>query len=458
MYAIRTVQDITERYETLSVDSDMREDKHRLHHPVLQSATSIGNFIDACPIFDYPWFQRTWVLQEVVNAKAAAVRIGQDVVPWPVIVRLNDCIDRTGFRPHTGRKSLMPTLLRTLFPLAELDAFRTDPLKIDASKGHRGILEVITSGLDLDATDVRDKLFALLQFGQETEFAALPSELRPNYEKNAAQVFSDFTRWWVKTYRSLRILSTVHLSLGRTWQTTTCRRLSDVALDRPTWCLWPHGESSWTKATLGLASDTSYHASGLNRNPELELISRTGDPAILSLAGRKICTIERIGPFPYYQSRHMPQGLFEAYNSIFDPIGEHGSWTHRPDHSSAWTNSRERTEPPSAEGIHYLQSLHFHAHPEHALNTGSIECHDDCLFISVEGLFGLCPQTARPGDLIVVLYGGNVPYLLRERKESEDTPTRFEFVGECYLQGYMHGRAMQESEERRLEAEVFDLV
>lgn len=85
------------------------------------------------------------------------------------------------------------------------------------------------------------------------------------------------------------------------------------------------------------------------------------------------------------------------------------------------------------------------AHYEYAERTGgAIECHPSCYFTSSTRAKGLCPAGAKCGDLIVVLNGGGVPYLLRRRQTQPLTDPEAlvtTFVGECYLLGYMHGEA-----------------
>jgi hypothetical protein len=70
----------------------------------------------------------------------------------------------------------------------------------------------------MEASDPRDKIFALLPFGEETySISDLPDLARPDYTKSTVQVFTDFTRWWIETNSSLGILSAVHAQPGRDW-------------------------------------------------------------------------------------------------------------------------------------------------------------------------------------------------------------------------------------------------
>lgn len=61
------------------------------------------------------------------------------------------------------------------------------------------------------------------------------------------------------------------------------------------------------------------------------------------------------------------------------------------------------------------------------------------------GLIGLGPAVAEVGDLVCVLFGGHVLYVLRETKE----PQIYEFVGESYVHGMMDGAALECQNPRR---------
>lgn len=56
--------------------------------------------------------------------------------------------------------------------------------------------------------------------------------------------------------------------------------------------------------------------------------------------------------------------------------------------------------------------------------------------IASEGYMGLAPMTTKPGDIVCILFGGQVSYVLRQREDG----TYF-FVGECYIRGitWNHG-------------------
>jgi len=56
---------------------------------------------------------------------------------------------------------------------------------------------------------------------------------------------------------------------------------------------------------------------------------------------------------------------------------------------------------------------------------------------TTNGALACVPKDSREGDLICVLFGGEVPYILRP------TGTGFYWViGECYVHGIMHGESL----------------
>lgn len=67
------------------------------------------------------------------------------------------------------------------------------------------------------------------------------------------------------------------------------------------------------------------------------------------------------------------------------------------------------------------------------------------LLVTELGHIGLGPKRAEKGDLVCVLFGCSVPVVLRrfERPElSEQNARTFQFVGECYIDGFMDGEAL----------------
>jgi Heterokaryon incompatibility protein (HET) len=208
--SIQTVNTISDRYERSSPLNIAERDLVGLHDPLMKDL-NVHVFVDEWPLFDLPWFRRTWVVQEIFNARAVVVCCGEDTLTWPMVLRVNKCIGLSGMKMNSSYKALMPPIFEDLFD----SRVATDSTWSTGAE----ILEILIKGLDLDAADPRDKIFAMLQFGKETrDLSLLPADLVPDYRKSTAEVFSNFTKWWIMEHRSLRILSAIQALEGRTWQ------------------------------------------------------------------------------------------------------------------------------------------------------------------------------------------------------------------------------------------------
>lgn len=64
------------------------------------------------------------------------------------------------------------------------------------------------------------------------------------------------------------------------------------------------------------------------------------------------------------------------------------------------------------------------------------------LMVSRNGCTGMAAEKAMKGDLVCVLFGCSVPVLLRKSDDKDS----FKLIGECFLDGYMDGSALQWSE------------
>lgn len=63
-------------------------------------------------------------------------------------------------------------------------------------------------------------------------------------------------------------------------------------------------------------------------------------------------------------------------------------------------------------------------------------------FTTTKGYMGLGSQAMKPGDVVSILAGGEVPFILRRAGEF------FQLVGECYVYGIMNGEAVHKVHER----------
>lgn len=475
-YCVAKVQEFQRRLDQRRQQSHVNTEAEWLQL-IREAATTIAVDREGAKFFlqqwadcDFDWFSRTWVLQEVANSRDRIVLCGTEELEWHTMCSLERHIQ---LAQEEGRwntflaSSIMPSMFLNL-----VNGTQSLQQGIAGPPARKGILETIVAAHVMKATDPRDKLFAMLQFGEDTsghvsmELDLQDPRIRPNYYKDTTTVFCDFTHWWIDKHKSLRILSAIHTLRYRNWQKTYYGE--PPSLDYPSWSLnlSRGGDSDWAKETLGFDIETDYRASG-STQPNIAAHS-TENNHVLKIAGHRLCKIQDIKPFPYWQpSRPLDawQDMREVLNQIFDTTGSRKS---RVEHST-----RE-------EMLQGYDDRHFTCHHRAFYHDSdvSLPCISPCLFIAEGDLHatsarrGLCPHNARPGDIVVMLFGGAVLYLLRPKCEpdaasvddstaAEQHSQEYYFVGECYLHGYMHGQALEEANEAFAEGrdpEVFTLV
>ncbi|KAK8188756.1 heterokaryon incompatibility protein-domain-containing protein [Phyllosticta capitalensis] len=445
-------------------------------------------------LFSEPWFHRVWVVQEALRARKAVVHCGEQKVHWKEMVAMTTFLDNK--RNHANgdwfehrERSWLPPMWHTLDSSL-------------SSADQPGILEILIGAMDFKATKPRDKLFALYSFARETsKIEEVSNGIKPDYEKTEPQVFADFTRWWIAKYRSLKIFSCIHLHTNRTWRRTISKTGMQQAekewkdAKQPTWAVPHEGRSKWSK-TLLTSQPWSFCATG-GTTPDVHLLSSTTDPLRIHLLGYTQSRIRAIGKndrtmiADQYMQDLNPGGRYEEMSKvfiwIFDPSGSHGHWTY-----GFSLNDYKRVEyqarPNGVNGFpDYRDHLWTHwefeilekttgkqrgfmsgpISDDDSYNTTTLTCLDPCFFVAENGMTGICPWKAREGDVIALLHGAKVPYLLRRVESEDDEMDRpadresagvYELVGECYVNGIMYGEFMEECQKEGRPPQVFTLV
>lgn len=426
------------------------------------------------PLFSNPWFGRVWVAQEAIFASRALVYGPKEVASWHDVHRMSQWLESPEYSvqvQHIQSFTIMAPIWRTL---QEDHKRRTGTVnEASSSTGvvKRGILDVFLEGHDLKATDPRDKVFALLEFSYETrDISQLDPLIRPDYAKPTEDVFADFTRWWIKEHQSLAILSAIHSLWGRTWRKaarSTTREAAAVPVrNHATWAVTSLGNSQWAKASL--QAQFAFRATS-DTTPDLGLLEcPPSEGSTLRLRGRPVSRIQSIHyypiefMFPYRHEVNDRSDIQAVFDRMFDPCGFTGFWGVRSiglhDKVTAARGQREYVDHLKAHWAYVDRPKLDLAVLAKDGNTKSYQtnklptCLERCYFISDDGRQGICPSTAREGDMIALLDGGSVPFLLRAVGDTGS----FQLVGESFVQGIMYGEYLEE--ENRSDSVVFSLV
>lgn len=78
------------------------------------------------------------------------------------------------------------------------------------------------------------------------------------------------------------------------------------------------------------------------------------------------------------------------------------------------------------------------------------------LLLSANGYIGLGPATTEVGDVVSIMFGCRIPFVLRHESSKEDW--RLLLNGGCYIDGIMFGQAMREHVDAGLPMQTINLV
>jgi hypothetical protein len=109
---------------------------------------------------------------------------------------------------------------------------------------------------------------------------------------------------------------------------------------------------------------------------------------------------------------------------------------------------------PSGKQSPYLKALQDHAtggEPRAYAALARNYCLYRRFFVTLDGRLGIGPRWTRKGDLVCVLFGGGVPYILCPKGR------RYSFIGESYVHGLMEGQAIEAWRKGELKDEIFTL-
>ncbi|KAK8206960.1 heterokaryon incompatibility protein-domain-containing protein [Phyllosticta capitalensis] len=350
------------------------------------------------------WFSRTWVIQEAALADEAIMVLGKVEVPLQEFIDLSlEAID--------SRDELRDQL--------SLHASLRKP-----STPRPSLLRLAYSSRCTKATRPQDKLFALVGIASDGD--SFQSAI--SYGKDPATVFADFSQRCINQSRNLDLLSVV--------------RESPPSQVSPSWAVqWDSMDIDYLSVLDPLGSRRNFKACGDFTSTERQ----DRDTHELHLRGIKFdsvrakswfkmvgtSTSELVGAlrrlsFPCLkgETRQGPKSQAQTsvvYNDIENAIYSTIS-------CRVQDMSKQRDEP---DWVHI---------DRRSRNYDFVK--------TSRGYIGLIDKSVSKGDLICLLSGGSVPYVLRPVPGEEG---KFQFIGEAYIEGIMYGEAMEGKEERDLQ-------
>ena len=410
-----------------------------------------------------PWFRRLWVVQEVALARNSMLVWGGETIALDLVLRIISVVSEC-------QASITSEGLRPLKSLSRIDSIRTNTWAPQLKKGRKlSILDLLHQTEPFECTDPRDKIYALLGLVSTPGFTA-------DYTLSVEQVFVGFSTWALAQFADLQVLSYARGVVKPSW-------------DLPSWGVSPNPSSVLKKVVIGkkfhasTMSDQSIHASearlwSVLSNNILQLQGHFIDTVLkvcmsVNLGGTKAPTTSKSAPMhlrimlaearriakcdagremdiPRYQ-RFCSSIIYEAISGT----GKDIQWAYEVhkylirEDAPAKTN---KGEPKKRKAFRSVESHSPYGEPiDH--KAWDNKFHNDLsrqilklasgrrFCLTEEDRFAWVPLQAEAGDLICVIRGANVPFVLRPQ-----TDGKFALVGECWIQGLMYGEALDVSD------------
>ena len=402
-----------------------------------------------------PWFQRVWIIQEVVLSDQLIVMCGTKCISWADLALFSFCMVDNDFEQYlyshensVGKDEDLES--------GSIRAWKINRIKDynDTSPRKTTFLDGLVEGRAAQATNPRDKVFAIMGLTN--------TQLYPDYSSEVIDVYST---------AALKIEATPELG-----NLLCCVDHLQPTSGLPTWV------PDWAtpRQTVSLGYGTKYHKVH-QASKQLEMQSRTEITerrAALAVMGVVVDTITKVGMvadeadlrdvlIPESLTRHFvlegmnlamefcqpypssPCTLFEAFWHTMVAGKDHSNRARAPDEfgpifallidmaTGSSPSFPDQPSNPTKRGltIENLQARrpartyrHMHVAMKAAVQRRR-------LGTTMQRYLGLFPRGTEVGDQVCVFTGGWVPFVIR-RNQARDG---YQLVGECYLHGIMDG-------------------
>lgn len=509
----------------------------------------LEGWLKVVPLFKRKWFERAWIIQEVMMGDKITIVCGQFIISWDIFVLMSCAVDtirkvlRQRTLPWTTESQPSLIIQRGEFLLTRMNQADESPAIILERKrrayrrdGQLPCLSALSVGRNASATDPRDHVFAVLSFSLPMEHSTQNGKeiVRPNYVKPPKDLYLIVGQCLVEAYGP-SILSLVrHDSDSKdnglpSWAPNfgTSMTFSPIGIhDSATQEQFMDGKNGSRYNAVGdtlradpieILPNQALLLKGIKcdvvietTSPDLDLLGYGGwnlnlwasllnklpgtVPGKFDALWRTLINNEAYGSYPAKDLGKEFSGWLRFLSLVelsrFSPkLAE--QFLKGFDISSAWKASKRQDGRYGysfvLRGIAYsLRSLgiplteeeeksfyklfddhsdwnsHYSDVLDKAETFGNIMRNKDPsrrLFRTKKNFLGSGPEGVQAGDLVFIIPGASVPYILRStfpkaarlsfiRNSNSHAFNSYRLIGEAYVHGIMHGEAVKEKEDR----------
>lgn len=392
----------------------------------IESIKSIRREINA--ILQCDWWERAWIIQEVVVSQHVVVQRGSSQVKWD---HLHDLI---AYSP-VAEEHL------TIRFAQNVQKIRDQNGAYEATSG--SLLDLVYAFRHQSASFGSDKIYALM--------GLLPASsadlLTPDYNETSEIVFMQFAISCLEHNRNLQVIAYA----------------AGASLQEVSWCRDWSFDNDDTFETTALSA-SRYSASGTH----VPAYTVDFSTQVLSLQGYQIDKVDRVGDF-HQENQSVTDWdvLLRAWERVarvngttsdraFDRTITVDSWN---EDSLDW----KQRVPRSPNNIRTEGNMMYR-------KTLEKTCSNRRFFVTRDGRYGLGPWNLKKGDTLCVLFGGQTPFILRQvtgrrakfssLDNKADAVKYYRVIGETYVDGVMYYDGSMENDIRsgRVVPEWFHLT
>lgn len=449
--AFRVVYETYDQVQQVKQDLAL-SDNYTGTYPLTISPEGASEWTALRKLLRRSWFNRLWVLQEVVLSRKSLIVCGEHNVPmdklWTVCaaVRALDS-EQGGTKTHLDRTDdEFQYMVMCHVATRETDDY-------DFCRPYLNLLNLMKHARNLKSTIPADKVYGIVGLANDIDIHDIPID----YSKPAREVFARVTRCIIQSKGDLSALDLVDAGWPRS------RGQRDKVLGPPSLPSWVpdfrYGYGGYRNVRLSMGPMLSYHgnsrvyrATGLSRaeitnDNTLQLILRgvlvgsiteVSDPDGNGTEGMAINPKVLVGR----EWSHFAHQV--ATDGIYSPTGETielAYWRLRLldvlPHEKNPQDRKRRVEPVMHTPEPQQIQLDSDGYPE-TCNDLALRVFMNTvrkrLFITNSGYLGMAHESCLQGDLVYLLMGGETPYILRSLGNGT-----YQFQGYAYVHGIMDG-------------------
>ena len=402
---------------------------------------------DIASLFERAWFQRVWIIQEVVLAADVRFVCGAWDVDWEdLFSAVEICLDWTESLDFSETR--VREMLLALKPAYALGLTRKAFKEMKLSPPFK-LIALLDSFAHTQSTKECDKLFALLGISSDAGIDAFD----PDYHSPVESVVRRYAAEFVRRGSAIDILYRAGLSKSYDFSSwipkwtsqEPCRTIS-------TWRgadgIFSAGGSDETRAHILPHQPDKLHVAGtiIDQITQAGTIT-TAEHDVISVITSIHKLIDEIEDYPTGESKDELRLKLPIGNAITPCADDIGAFQHEADLEDGETdlfhwNNGAFDVSSVADMVEFLKqnrdardlSWRYWSTAAAFLKRLSY----GRFLVTRRGYVGIAPNEAIVGDLVCVFGGGAVPFVVRPKEAGTH-----KLIGECYVHGVMYGESIE---------------